>query len=223
MDPLDRSTIWPYDEAGEPREFFYSRYANPTVAEAEARLGELDGGTALLFPSGSGAHLPLLNSPTYSQLVNDRSASDGPSENIVDLKELTARLGPDQARRAVADILVEEIARILRLPREDVSRTKPLAEIGLDSLMAVELMLSLETRFAMDSPLGTSAGGFNVLDLAGHLMSIGQQDDQKFDVAEGLAKRHLEKADWGDIAPLITALQEKGVDLTGAARQSESA
>ena len=173
--------------------------------------------------SAARAHLPLLNSPTYSRLVNDRSASDGPSENIVDLKELTARLGPDQARRAVADILVEEIARILRLPREDVSRTKPLAEIGLDSLMAVELMLSLETRFAMDSPLGTSAGGFNVLDLAGHLMSIGQQDDQKFDVAEGLAKRHLEKADWGDIAPLITALQEKGVDLTGAARQSASA
>ena len=84
-------------------------------------------------------------------------------------------------------------------------------------------MLSLETRFAMDSPLGTSAGGFNVWDLAGHLMSIGQQDDQKFDVAEGLAKRHLEKADWGDIAPLITALKEKGVDLTGAARQSKSA
>jgi cystathionine gamma-synthase len=60
MDPLDRSTIWPYDEAGEPREFFYSRYANPTVAEAEARLGELDGGTALLFPSGSGAATTLV-------------------------------------------------------------------------------------------------------------------------------------------------------------------
>ena len=52
---LDRSTIWPYDEHGEPREFFYARYGSPTVAEAEARVGELDGGTALLFPSGAGA------------------------------------------------------------------------------------------------------------------------------------------------------------------------
>src|SRR6266513_4307212 len=59
MEPLDRSTIWPYDEQGEPREFYYSRYGSPTVAEAEARLGDLDGGEALLFPSGSGAATAL--------------------------------------------------------------------------------------------------------------------------------------------------------------------
>jgi cystathionine gamma-synthase len=57
---LDRSTIWPYDERGEPGEFYYSRYSNPTVAEAEARLGELDGGQALLFPSGNGATTALV-------------------------------------------------------------------------------------------------------------------------------------------------------------------
>ncbi|MGH3050961.1 MAG: trans-sulfuration enzyme family protein [Gaiellaceae bacterium] len=59
MEPLDRSTIWPYDEHGEPRAFYYQRYGSPTVAEAEARLGELDGGTALLFPSGAGATTAL--------------------------------------------------------------------------------------------------------------------------------------------------------------------
>jgi cystathionine gamma-synthase len=57
---VDRSTIWPYDENGEPREFYYSRYGNPTVAEAEAALGALDGGEALLFPSGSGAVTALV-------------------------------------------------------------------------------------------------------------------------------------------------------------------
>jgi cystathionine gamma-synthase len=59
MEPVDRSTIWPYDERGEPGQFYYSRYGSPTVAEAEARLGELDGGEALLFPSGSGATTAL--------------------------------------------------------------------------------------------------------------------------------------------------------------------
>jgi cystathionine gamma-synthase len=54
VESLDRSTIWPYED-GEPGAFYYSRYANPTVVEAETRLGELDGGTALLYPSGSGA------------------------------------------------------------------------------------------------------------------------------------------------------------------------
>jgi len=60
VDPVDRATIWPYDEHGEPGEFYYSRYGNPTVAEAERQLGELDGGTALLYPSGSGATTALV-------------------------------------------------------------------------------------------------------------------------------------------------------------------
>ena len=52
--PLDRSTTWPYED-GEPGEFSYARFSSPTVAEAERRLGELDGGEALLFASGSAA------------------------------------------------------------------------------------------------------------------------------------------------------------------------
>jgi cystathionine gamma-synthase len=57
--PLDRSTIWPYED-GEPRHFYYSRYGDPTTAEAENALGELEGGEALLFPSGSGAITALV-------------------------------------------------------------------------------------------------------------------------------------------------------------------
>jgi cystathionine gamma-synthase len=52
--PIDRSTAWPYVD-GEPGEFTYSRYSGPTLVEAERRLGELDGGEALLFASGSAA------------------------------------------------------------------------------------------------------------------------------------------------------------------------
>ena len=52
--PLDRSTIWPYDD-GEPGEYHYARYGNPTQTAAERELGALEGGRALLFASGSGA------------------------------------------------------------------------------------------------------------------------------------------------------------------------
>jgi cystathionine gamma-synthase len=52
--PLDRSTTWPYVD-GEPGAFSYSRFSSPTVAEAERRVGELDGGHAVLFASGTAA------------------------------------------------------------------------------------------------------------------------------------------------------------------------
>jgi cystathionine gamma-synthase len=54
LPPLDRSTVWPF-ERGEPGDFYYQRYAHPTGVAAEQAIGELDGGEALLFPSGSGA------------------------------------------------------------------------------------------------------------------------------------------------------------------------
>ncbi len=60
MTAVDRSTIWPYDENGEPREFFYVRYGHPTGAAAETRLGELERGEALLFASGMAAETAAL-------------------------------------------------------------------------------------------------------------------------------------------------------------------
>jgi len=60
MAAVDRSTIWPYDAQGEPGDFFYARDAHPTGAEAEARLGELEGGDALLYASGMGAETAVL-------------------------------------------------------------------------------------------------------------------------------------------------------------------
>jgi len=56
----DRATIWPYDERGEPERFYYSRYAHPTGAAAEERLGALEGGDALLYSSGMGAETTVL-------------------------------------------------------------------------------------------------------------------------------------------------------------------
>lgn len=55
----EHAILWPYDERGEIGDFYYARYGHPTVDEAEAALGALDGGTALLFPSGTGAATAL--------------------------------------------------------------------------------------------------------------------------------------------------------------------
>jgi cystathionine gamma-synthase len=59
VEPLDRATIWPYREA-KPGELYYQRYAHPNGLAAEAKLAELEGGEALLFPSGAGATTALV-------------------------------------------------------------------------------------------------------------------------------------------------------------------
>jgi len=53
--PIDRSTIWPYDERGELGPFYYARDGHPTGTAAERELGRLEGGDALLYASGMAA------------------------------------------------------------------------------------------------------------------------------------------------------------------------
>jgi cystathionine gamma-synthase len=52
--PLDRSATWPYED-GKPGPFSYARADHPTGVACEEALGALDGGHALLYPSGMGA------------------------------------------------------------------------------------------------------------------------------------------------------------------------
>ncbi|HXK15352.1 MAG TPA: PLP-dependent transferase, partial [Gaiellaceae bacterium] len=60
MEPVDRSTIWPYDERGEPGRFYYSRYDHPSGVAAETELGRRENGDALLYASGMGAATTVL-------------------------------------------------------------------------------------------------------------------------------------------------------------------
>lgn len=59
MSSVDRSTAWPYVD-GEPGEYVYARFAHPAGVAAERALGALEGGHALLYPSGTGAATALL-------------------------------------------------------------------------------------------------------------------------------------------------------------------
>jgi cystathionine beta-lyase/cystathionine gamma-synthase len=56
---VDRATVHAYEDAT-PGPFYYQRYAHPVGVEAERLLGELEGGQALLFPSGMGATTALM-------------------------------------------------------------------------------------------------------------------------------------------------------------------
>ena len=89
--PVDRSTIWPYED-GDPAELYYSRTAHPAGLEAERRLGELEGGPALLFPSGAAATpsvVPITMTPSAPSLAST------PSSSIV---TVLARPGPSIAQ-----------------------------------------------------------------------------------------------------------------------------
>ncbi|PNG25647.1 type I polyketide synthase [Methylocella silvestris] len=160
-------------------------------------------------------HLPLLSSPTYAELIREDEAAEADKREKIDVAALLATRAPEEVRKTIVEVIVEEIAHILRLPLETLNRSKPLSEIGLDSLMAVELGVSLEERLSLEAPLSTSAGGFNVGELADHIIgSCVHATSEESAIAKNLAEKHLGKAIAANMAPLTAIVEDKSRDLT---------
>jgi acyl carrier protein len=177
----------------------------------------LEDGVVFIAPMNWGKardFLPSLRSPTFAGLARGQDAAEASERAVIDVRGIIAAEGRDAARRRVCDVIVEELARILRLPQEDVPRAKPLAEIGLDSLMGVELAISIEERFALQGSLTASATGLTISELGDQI--IGMSEDAEIAAAtavQGVAERHFGKdADWellGSIKEQMEAQQRE--------------
>jgi acyl carrier protein len=120
--------------------------------------------------------LPLLTTPLFSEIRTSASASSDES-----LSERLASLDPEAALALLKTIVAEEAATILRLPAGGIDPLRPLSEMGMDSLMAVELRLALENRLRIDLPLVSLAEGTSVASIAARLaatVSAGSKDGE---------------------------------------------
>lgn len=133
--------------------------------------------------------LPLMESPLFAEMGSAIAEEAGE----VDLKALLADCSPEEARDKVTGLLVEEVARIMKLAVERVEPHRPLAELGMDSLMAVELRLAVEQRFGISIPLLALSEGATLTAMAGRIVrGLGSESeapaDEKAQIAERLAR-----------------------------------
>ncbi|HTT79446.1 MAG TPA: SDR family NAD(P)-dependent oxidoreductase [Stellaceae bacterium] len=110
-------------------------------------------------------YLPILAAPLFAELFADGAAAAGDDQ----LRDRLAGAGLDEAAALLTAAVAEEAATILRLPAAALDPLRPLSEVGMDSLMAVELRLALETRLRIDLPLMSLAEGTSVASIARRL------------------------------------------------------
>jgi phthiocerol/phenolphthiocerol synthesis type-I polyketide synthase C len=106
--------------------------------------------------------LPILTTQLFSEIRSSASASASDEP----LTEQLASLDPEEALTLLKTVVAEEAATILRLPAGSIDLLRPLSEMGMDSLMAVELRLALESRLRIDLPLMSLAEGTSVASIA---------------------------------------------------------
>ncbi|PLX36687.1 MAG: fatty acid synthase [Hyphomicrobiales bacterium] len=164
--------------------------------------------------SSARKELVLLKTPLFADIAADIDAESSDAGGDVDLHALIAGLDRVQAIDTISKLLAGEIARILRLPAEEVDRHRPLAELGMDSLMALELRMAAEQRLGIDIPLMSIANGATLSDIAGRVTArvLGEEGESGLsDTAESLYKQHVGEvtADGQTVAAIAEAVEEK--------------
>lgn len=93
--------------------------------------------------------LPSANSPRFTELNRTQATA---SHSADDIQLLLQGKTPEEAEELIRVLIAEEVSRILSIAADRIEPTKSLHDLGMDSLMAVELALGLEQRFKLQLP-----------------------------------------------------------------------
>ncbi|MDQ6434985.1 type I polyketide synthase [Mesorhizobium sp. LHD-90] len=161
-----------------------------TVEAASVAIAEIDLAMA--------RHLKTVATPLFA--VVERSAktqSSAGDGEMIDLVALVEGKSQEEGELLIFQLVAGEIAAILRVPVSDVSPLKVIKDVGLDSLMAMELGMSFRQKTGFEMPLSSVTQSTTVGDVARKLylkitQRAGTDGSEKADnaVVDHLATRH---------------------------------
>jgi acyl carrier protein len=137
------------------------------IDEVLALLGQLlrTGATALAAAKVDWSTLSRLapavaDSPVFREVIGARSKGAGIS------RALLLAAAPEQRPRLVEDFLAAQIAAVFGAEEGSLDRTRSVTQLGLDSLMAIELLNRIEAELGIHFPVGSLLSGPSIRDLA---------------------------------------------------------
>ena len=90
--------------------------------------------------------LPIVNTPAYALIRREAATGHGDLGDTVDMRSAIHGLDEDAARTVIADYLAREVAAIFRMPVEDISLKRSLADIGMDFIDGSRIAHGRPTR-----------------------------------------------------------------------------
>ncbi|GGF80252.1 type I polyketide synthase [Azorhizobium oxalatiphilum] len=112
--------------------------------------------------------LPILATPAFAAVFAEDGGAKDAAE--LDLAALLEGKSDTEALAILGELVAGRIARILRLSAQEIDLDRPFAEMGMDSLMALELSMSIEHEFGVALPLVAITSVPNVRELSRRLL-----------------------------------------------------
>jgi NADPH:quinone reductase-like Zn-dependent oxidoreductase/SAM-dependent methyltransferase/acyl carrier protein len=111
----------------------------------------------------------MVRSPRFWHLVERAEGRDGGAAVTSDAARLQALrqcTDPQERRRLVKEYVTQVVAGVLGLDQEQLDGSRPITELGLDSMMAIELSGRLQASLRVDLPVARLLAGATVEQLA---------------------------------------------------------
>ena len=107
--------------------------------------------------------------PRFSQVLGE---SEGAGENLAttDLRTTLMTLALGERLERLASAMAEVVGETLRMPAGKVDVRQPLSEMGIDSLVGVELQLTISTKLGIEVSLLELMKADNIVNLARRLL-----------------------------------------------------
>ncbi|MBO6678730.1 type I polyketide synthase [Parvibaculum sp.] len=158
------------------------------------------------------AGLPILQQPAYREVAPATAQGAGASSDENILARL-AEMSHEEGVIHVSQILAEEIGAVLRLTPDKVDTGKSIFDLGMDSLMALELKLGIEDRFGIEIPVMALSEGGSLNTLAEQIVAqLRGEDtassDELLQNVDTIISRHVNDTDIEN-ARRIDAADEK--------------
>jgi len=134
--------------------------------------------------------MPAASSAKYEILQRQVKSSDSDHE---DIHVLIANMSQAEIQTLVVDLLLDEIEQILRLPREKLDIEQSVFDLGMDSLMGMELVLAIEERFGVKLPVMALTEGANIQRIAERITA--QLSSSDGSGAESAEEKHAHQDD----------------------------
>ncbi len=116
--------------------------------------------------------LPTAQSPKFSELAALSTDSESDDDHSDDIQRLLTELSPEDLLSTFKQMLKDEIGEILRISTDKLDDARSLYDMGLDSLMGVELGLAIESRFGVKLPVMALSESPTIAKLAEKLIGI---------------------------------------------------
>ncbi|MFM1891040.1 MAG: hypothetical protein RLZ44_117, partial [Pseudomonadota bacterium] len=97
--------------------------------------------------------LPGAAAPKYRVLARQAQEAGGDADLLADLQRWAEELSPEALHEVLVDLMKREVGEILRIAPERLDEQRSLYDLGMDSLMGMELVSAVEARFGIALPI----------------------------------------------------------------------